>query len=134
MVISTARQPAPDPDSETTATPVTLAAFLILLTLADGESHGYGIMQDADRITRCGVRLGPGTLYRTLQKLLIDGLIEELQIALDGEVNDDRRRCYRLTTKGRTVARAEARRLDDLVLAARERGLLGARPTSRGKR
>src|SRR6478736_1756020 len=93
--------------------PLTPAVFHILLALADGESHGYGIMQDVDRITSGGTRLGPGTLYRSIQRMLVDGLIEELAIALDDEADDDRRRYYRLTDKGTTVAKAEAQRLSD---------------------
>jgi DNA-binding PadR family transcriptional regulator len=111
--------------------PVTPAVFHILLALADGESHGYGIMQDVDRITNGGTRLGPGTLYRSIQRMLVDGLIEELSITLDDEADDDRRRYYRLTDKGAAIATGEAQRLADLVDAARARGLVG-RPTKKG--
>src|SRR5262245_12596021 len=122
MVISTAEpQPEPPPDL---AAPVTPAVFHILLALADGESHGYGIMQEVGALTRGEKPLGPGTLYRSIQRMLVDGLIQELSIALHGESDDDRRRYYRLTGKGLAVARAEARRLADLVDAARSRGLL----------
>ena len=114
--------------------PVTPAVFHILLALADGESHGYGIMQDVDRITNGGTQLGPGTLYRSIQRMLVDGLIEELAITLDDESDDDRRRFYRLTDKGLTVAKAEAQRLADLVDAARERRLITTRTGKGGKR
>src|SRR5262245_15799063 len=127
MVISTSRHPVNDREPAEPAQPVTPAVFLILLALAEGESHGYGIMQDVDRITQGGTRLGPGTLYRSIQRMLVDGLIEELAIALDDESDDDRRRYYRLTGKGLNVARAEARRLAELVDAARERRLIGGR-------
>jgi len=135
MVISTsdrghpsgAREPAEAPQ------PVTPAIFHILLALADGESHGYGIMRDVERITNGGTRLGPGTLYRSIQRMLIDGLIEELAIALDDESDDDRRRYYRLTDKGVAVARAEGERLADLVEVARQRGLIAPRPRPRPK-
>jgi DNA-binding PadR family transcriptional regulator len=113
---------------------ITPAVFHILLALADGDSHGYGIMQDVERFTNGETRLGPGTLYRSIQRMLVDGLIEELEIALAEEANDDRRRYYRLTNKGLAVARAEAARLASLVDAARRRNLLakrGARATRR---
>lgn len=133
MVISNADRPRPDPGETNGATPVTPAVFHILLALADGESHGYGIMQDVDRITDGGTRLGPGTLYRSIQRMLIDGLIEELAITLDDEADDDRRRYYRLTAKGTAVAKAEAQRLADLVEAARERNLID-RPKGGGSK
>ena len=101
--------------------------FHILLALADGESHGYGIMQDVERFTNGDTRLGPGTLYRSIQRMLVDGLIEELTISLHDEADEDRRRYYRLTGKGREAARREARRLADLVDAARHRNLLSTR-------
>ena len=101
--------------------------FHILLALADGESHGYGIMQDVERFTNGETRLGPGTLYRSIQRMLVDGLIEELAIALHDETDDDRRRYYRLTPKGRAAAKREAERLADLVDAARHRDLLTPR-------
>ncbi|MGH9889393.1 MAG: PadR family transcriptional regulator, partial [bacterium] len=86
MVISNSdRRPDDRPAAEPAGGgPVTPAVFHILLALADGESHGYGIMQDVDRITNGGTRLGPGTLYRSIQRMLVDGLIEELAITLDG--------------------------------------------------
>src|SRR5262245_46216873 len=130
MVISTAkpaRTGAGDDQAELLA-PVTPAVFQILLALADGESHGYGIMQEVEELTRSDKALGPGTLYRSIQRMLVDGLIQELSISLHGESDDDRRRYYRLTAKGLTVARAEAQRLADLVDAARVRGLLDTRP------
>jgi DNA-binding PadR family transcriptional regulator len=136
MAMSTAKRPRPDPaaDDEPTVAPVTPAVFQILLTLADGESHGYGIMQDVARLTNDETRLGPGTLYRSIQRMLVDGLIDELRIALHDEPDDDRRRYYRLTDKGLAVARREARRLADLVDAARQRHLLTKRPIKGGRR
>jgi len=126
VVTSTAKRvrPEADADPEVLLTP---AVFHILLALADGESHGYGIMQDVERFTNGDTRLGPGTLYRSIQRMLIDGLIEELAIALHDETDEDRRRYYRLTAKGRAAARREARRLADLVDAARHRDLLPSR-------
>ena len=127
MVTSTAKTHRPEPDHEP-APLLTPAVFHILLALADGESHGYGIMQDVERFTNGETRLGPGTLYRSIQRMLVDGLIEELAIALHGETDEDRRRYYRLTARGLAVAKREAERLADLVDAARHRDLLTPRP------
>jgi DNA-binding PadR family transcriptional regulator len=106
---------------------LTPAVFHILLALADGPSHGYGIMQDVEHFTAGQTRLGPGTLYRSIQRMLIDGLIEELAVALQNESDDERRRYYRLTKKGLAVATSEAERLANLVEAARRRTLLSKR-------
>jgi len=127
VVTSTAKTHRPEPDHEP-APLLTPAVFHILLALADGESHGYGIMQDVERFTNGETRLGPGTLYRSIQRMLIDGLIEELAISLHDETDEDRRRYYRLTPKGLSVATREAERLADLVEAARHRDLLTPRP------
>lgn len=127
MVTSTAKRLRPDPDDAPSPL-LTPAVFHILLALADGESHGYGIMQDVERFTNGETRLGPGTLYRSMQRMLVDGLIEELAISLHDETDEDRRRYYRLTAKGRSAAQREARRLADLVDAARHRDLLSNRP------
>ena len=127
MVTSTAKRHQPNPDPASTPL-LTSAVFHILLALADGESHGYGIMQDVERFTNGDTRLGPGTLYRSIQRMLVDGLIEELAISLHNEIDEDRCRYYRLTAKGLDAAKREARRLADLVDAARYRGLLSARP------
>jgi DNA-binding PadR family transcriptional regulator len=132
VVISNAKRAQTDDEHEPTV-PLTPAVFHILLALVDGESHGYGIMQDVERFTNGETRLGPGTLYRSIQRMLVDELIEELPIALHDESDDDRRRYYRLTKKGHAVARREAQRLADLVEAARQRDLLTSRST-RGHR
>jgi DNA-binding PadR family transcriptional regulator len=121
-----AQQPA---DNESAAV-LTPAVFHILLALSDGNSHGYGIMQDIEAFTSGEIRLGPGTLYRSIQRMLVDGLIEELEIALHDESDDDRRRHYRLTKKGLEIAQREARRLADLVDVARQRDLLVRRATT----
>jgi DNA-binding PadR family transcriptional regulator len=128
MVVSTAKPHRAAAEPIELSAPVTPAVFHILLALADGESHGYGIMQEVELFTKGDKQLGPGTLYRSIQRMLVDGLIQELSIALHGESDDDRRRYYRLTAKGLVVARAEAQRLADLVDAARRRGLLAKRP------
>jgi DNA-binding PadR family transcriptional regulator len=130
MVISNADHIAAASESPEASTrgAITPAVFQIMVALADGELHGYGIMQDVDRVTNGETKIGPGTLYRSIQRMLVDGLIEELDIALDGEADDDRRRYYRLTDRGRAVAAAEANRLALLVDAARERQLIPKRP------
>jgi DNA-binding PadR family transcriptional regulator len=106
--------------------PLTPAVFHILLVLADGEAHGYGIMLEVEELTRGQVRLGPGTLYRSIQRMQVDGLIEEAG-ERSGPDDDERRRYYRLTELGRRVAEAEARRLATLVDVATARGLLPGR-------
>jgi DNA-binding PadR family transcriptional regulator len=126
-VVTSSVKRAQAPEEQELFLPPTPAVFHILLALVEGESHGYGIMQDVDRVTNGETRLGPGTLYRSIQRMLVDGLIEELTIALYNETDDDRRRYYRLTEKGRAVAKREALRLSDLVDAARHRGLLSSR-------
>jgi DNA-binding PadR family transcriptional regulator len=99
--------------------PLTPAVFHILVTLADGEAHGYAIMQEVTRRSAGGVRLGPGTLYGAISRLLEDGLIEESEERPDPKVDDTRRRYYRLTRLGGEVLATETERLADLVRAAR---------------
>jgi DNA-binding PadR family transcriptional regulator len=107
---------------------LTPAVFHILLALADDERHGYGIMQEIAQRTEGEVTLGPGTLYGTIKRLLADGLIEESGERPDPEIDDQRRRYYRLTSEGRREASAEARRLAQLVRVSRRKHLLeGAR-------
>jgi DNA-binding PadR family transcriptional regulator len=97
--------------------------FHILLALADRNRHGYGIMQEVEERTNGEVRLGPGTLYGAIKRLLADGLIEELE----GGDDDERRRLYRLTPGGRRAVRAEAGRLEQLVSAARAKRVVPSR-------
>ncbi|MGH3148106.1 MAG: PadR family transcriptional regulator [Rubrobacter sp.] len=104
--------------------PLTPAVLHILLALADEERHGYGIMQEVEARTGGQTRLGPGTLYGSIKRMLADGLIEESDERPDPELDDSRRRYYRLTGFGRRVAGAEAERLRDLVNTARARKLL----------
>lgn len=128
MVISNVDRRGGSPASEPReAAPVTPAVFHIMLALADGQSHGYGIMQDVEGITGGETRLGAGTLYRSIQRMLVEGLIEERTMALSDEADDDRRRYYRLTARGLGAARSEAARLARLVEAARRRRLLPRR-------
>lgn len=104
--------------------PLSPAAFHILLALTGGESHGYGIMQETLRASEGRVNLGPGTLYRTIKRLLQDGLIEESEERPAPDLDDERRHYYRLTPFGLRVARAEAQRLAALVRLAQSRQLL----------
>jgi DNA-binding PadR family transcriptional regulator len=107
--------------------PLSPAAFSILLALKDGEKHGYAILQAASRQSNGAVKLLPGTLYNLLKRMLEDGWIEELDERPDPELDDQRRRYYRLTGLGERVASLEAERLLALVRAAREHGVLGLR-------
>lgn len=107
--------------------PLAPASFHILVSLADSDRHGYAIIQDIVERTAGGVRLGAGTLYRTIQRLLEDGLIVEAEERPDPDEDDERRRYYRITSFGRAVARAEAERLGELVRLARDRGLVPKR-------
>src|SRR5260221_2627543 len=104
--------------------PLTPAVLHILLALADGERHGYSIMQEVTRRAGGQVRMGPGTLYGTIKRMLADGLIEESAARPDPNLDDERRRYYRLTDFGQRVVRAEAKRLEQLVQVARSKQLL----------
>lgn len=104
--------------------PLTPAVFHILLTLTDGELHGYGIMQRVKDISEGVFTLGPGTLYRTIQQMVEQGLIVECDSKVDSTLNDERRRYYRLTEFGQRVLKAEAQRLAVLVRLAGDRRLL----------
>lgn len=112
------------PDDTRALLPLSAAAFHILLALAEGERHGYGIMQETARSSEGRVHLGPGTLYRSLKRLLADGLIEESDERPVPELDDERRHYYRLTPFGLRVARAEAQRLASLVRLAEMKQLL----------
>ena len=98
--------------------PLTPAIHHILLALADEERHGYGIMLEVSRVTG-GTRMGPGTLYGTLKRLLTSRLIEEADERPDPEMDDERRRYYRLTKLGAAVLRAESSRISVLLDAAK---------------
>lgn len=104
--------------------PLPSAAFQILLSLADNELHGYGIMRQVEEQTNGRMRLGPGTLYASIQALVEEGLIEEVDRGSDSNTNIERRRYYRLTPSGRKVARTEAERLADLLRVARAKNIL----------
>ena len=109
--------------------PLTPAMFHILLALADKERHGYDIMREVDERSEGKMRLGPGTLYGSIKRMLTDGLIDESGERPDPEMDDERRRYYRLTDLGHRVAVAEAERLEKLVKSARSKKLLSARGT-----
>jgi DNA-binding PadR family transcriptional regulator len=108
--------------------PLTPATFQILMSLVDGELHGYAIMKEVEESTEGDVRLGPGTLYGSLKRLLEAGLVAEGAERADPAMGDERRRYYRLTKFGLSVARAEARRLEAVVRSARQKRLIARRP------
>lgn len=99
--------------------PLSRVAMYILLAIGPEERHGYAIMHEIRRITDGAVKLGPGAIYTTVKRLLADGFIEESDERPDPELDDQRRRYYRLTALGRSVAASEVRRLDALVSNAR---------------
>ncbi|MEO6593615.1 MAG: helix-turn-helix transcriptional regulator [Planctomycetota bacterium] len=106
--------------------PLSPAVYHILLALAPAERHGYGILQEAAALAGGALRLPPATLYRSLQQLLDAGWIEESDERPDPELDDERRRYYRLSPSGRDVLRADSVRLAALVGAARARRVLSA--------
>jgi DNA-binding PadR family transcriptional regulator len=104
--------------------PLPSAAFQILLSLADEDLHGYGIMRHVAEQTDGRMRLGPGTLYSSIQSLLEEKFIEEVDLRDDIKLGRERRRYYRLTSAGRKLARSEAERLADLLRVARTKKIL----------
>ena len=104
--------------------PLSPAAFAILLALRDGEKHGYAILRDVNETTQGAVRLLPGTLYNLLKRMLEDGWIEETEERPDPQLDDERRRYYRLSGLGEQVVQLEAERLARMVGVARQHGLL----------
>lgn len=105
-------------------TSLTPAALHILLALAAGDLHGYGLMQEIASYTQGAMQLGPGTLYRAIKQLLATGLISEVDQRPDPAHDDERRRYYRLTPRGKACINTELRRLEQLVLLGRARGVL----------
>lgn len=103
--------------------PMTPVVFNVLLALADGERHGYGIILEVEERSGGEVRLGPGTLYGALRRLREGGLIEESDERPDPDLDDERRRYYRLTDLGAKALGAEVARLESAVRAAREKGV-----------
>jgi DNA-binding PadR family transcriptional regulator len=106
--------------------PLTPATFHILLALAGQERHGYSIMREVEAYTDGALHLGPTTLYRSIKHMLADRFIEETEERPDPQLDDERRRYYRLTAYGRQVLWAETRRLARLVALAREKGIVEA--------
>jgi DNA-binding PadR family transcriptional regulator len=104
--------------------PLPTVTFHVLLSLADGERHGYAIIQDVSARTEGKVTLGAGTLYRSIQRMLEQGLVVESRKRPAAALDDERRRYYRITPFGSDVARAELKRLVELVRLARSRGLV----------
>ena len=105
--------------------PLTPVVLHILLALTDGERHGYAIAQEVEETTDSQVRMGPGTLYGSIQRMLASQLIEEApHRRRDGETDDERRRYYRLTPAGRRALDHELERLDSVVRLARTKRLL----------
>jgi DNA-binding PadR family transcriptional regulator len=107
--------------------PLTPIALQILLSLGDGERHGYAITADIAERTAGRVQILPGNLYRSLRTLLDDGLIEESSRRPAPEADDERRRYYRITSRGRKAAAAEIERMEALVREARNTRWLKAR-------
>lgn len=99
--------------------PLTPAIAHILLAVADEDRHGYAIMREVERLTEGATRMGPGTLYGTLKRLLGAGLVMETDDRPDLLLDDERRRYYRITPLGRRVLQAESARMATLVAAAR---------------
>lgn len=112
--------------------PATLppAVFHILVALGDQDRHGYAIMQDVAARTNGRMKLSPGTLYGAIKRMLDEGFIVEVDERPDADIDDERRRYYRLTARGRQVAKAEVDRLATLVRQARAVGLTPKRSTS----
>lgn len=107
--------------------PLQPAVFHILVALAEGDRHGYSIMQDVAARTGGKLRMSPGTLYGSIKRMLEDGLIVEVDERPDPQNDDERRRYYRLTSFGRKVAAADAARLEKVLRQARACGLVPKR-------
>jgi DNA-binding PadR family transcriptional regulator len=103
--------------------PLPPATFHILVALADEDRHGYAVIKDVDARTGGTLKLSPGTLYRSVERMVQQGLIREVSSPLSRKMDDERRRYYRITPFGREVAMAEARRLAQMLDLARAKGL-----------
>jgi DNA-binding PadR family transcriptional regulator len=104
--------------------PLTPAVYHILLALSDGEKHGYAIMKDVEAQTSGRVKMGPGTLYGSVKRMIAANLIEEAAERPDTELDDERRRYYRLSGLGRRVVAAETQRLSQAVKVARQKHVI----------
>jgi DNA-binding PadR family transcriptional regulator len=107
--------------------PLPAATFHILMALSGDDRHGYAIIQDVAASTNGDLKLSAGTLYRSIQRMLEQGLLIETKDRPSPEDDDERRRYYRITDFGRTVAKAEAQRLQQLVRLARKSGFAAGR-------
>ncbi len=116
-----------EPSSVEALLPLPPVTFHILLALADQPRHGYAIMQDVAERTRGEIRLGAGTLYRSIQRMLEQGLILETRRRPAPAFDDERRRYYQITSFGIDVARAETHRLEQLLKLARSSGVVPRR-------
>lgn len=105
--------------------PLTPAVYHTLLALAQGPLHGYAISADVEETTAGQVKMGPGTLYGTLQRLETAGMVKRAESTESDSIHEDRRRYHELTPRGRTALAAEAERLVGAVRLARERSVLG---------
>ena len=104
--------------------PMTPAVFYVLFSLVDGEKHGYAIMQESSMLSNGEFRMGPGTLYTTLQRLLELKVLEEVELSAAVDQRDSRRRYYRITGTGRALLEAELARLDTVLRLARRKKLV----------
>jgi len=104
--------------------PLTPAVYHILLALVEGEKHGYAIMKDVEAQTGGTMRMGPGTLYGSIKRMLASALIEEADERPDPALDDERRHYYRLTGLGQRIAAAESQRLERAVAVARTKRVL----------
>ncbi len=104
--------------------PLTPAVFHILMALADGEKHGYSIMKDVEKQTGGKLKLGPGTLYGSIKRMLSAGMIDESDERPDPAMDDERRRYYRMSSLGQTILSTECLRLDQAVKIARQKQVL----------
>lgn len=111
-------------DTFTTGSPLTPAVFYILLALANGERHGYGIMKQVKQDSHGQVKMGSGTLYGSIKRMLADGLIEEAGERADPRLGEERRRYYRLTDLGRAAFTSELERYREVVAIAQRRRIL----------
>ena len=115
-MVRTTKQPQPLPP----------AVFHLLLALRDGEQHGYALMQRVEELTDGAVRMGPGTLYGAIKRMLADGLIEEVDERPDPALDDQRRRYYRISGAGERACAAEVQRMETLLRnASKNRPSLG---------
>jgi DNA-binding PadR family transcriptional regulator len=104
--------------------PLTPAVFNIMLALADGDKHGYSIMQEVEANTEGKIKMGPGTLYGSIKRMLEAGFIEESDERPDPKLDDQRRRYYRLSGLGSMVLKAEVARLSSQLAIAKAKNLL----------